>query len=232
MSKAPRLGRPSALGASNYTAALSNIKKLRMQSARVLTSYGLSLAETLDRLFPVDTIAAAHAGRRVTCESIANAGGYKLGNATLLVGYREHTSVLPIHEELLRKDVIDSAAELFAYIEELDMINRQYAVLKHVVTWLDTYGSAGAMRYYFPSVAALCSVELASEPTTFRDPSGVGRIVPLIREAAVTVAAARLLPAEKPVVATGMTLTFAPYTYIRCDDVEVTTDEWNYSVPR
>lgn len=231
MSKAPRLGRPTALGGHPYLAACSKIKSFRTQSARVLTSYRLTTVETLDKLFHHDVVSAAMAGRRVTCESISSSGGYKLGNATLCVAYRERTNLLPIHDAHLRKDVGDSATELFAYIEELDLINRQYAVLKHVLTWLDTNGTLGAMRYYFPSVQSLCNIDMAGDPTNFRDPPGVGKIIPLIREAAVTIAAAQLLPAEKPIVATGMTLLFAPYGYMRYADVEIITDEWNYTVP-
>jgi hypothetical protein len=88
-------------------------------------------------------------------------------------------------------------APLLTYIAAVDETRDRFAVVKHVLEWFQWNATAGALRHYFPAVLSLLPVEYHSEVSNaggaFREPNNLGPMLPLIREAAVTVANALMI---------------------------------------
>lgn len=80
----------------------------------------------------------------------------------------------------------------------------KFAVAMHVLKWLDTHCTAGAMRHYWPSILALAPGAAAvsdSLPRRFNEPATpIAPLLPLLRESATTITMALLVKAniEKP----------------------------------
>lgn len=98
-------------------------------------------------------------------------------------------------------------------------VSEPWAVVAHVVAWLNRHATPGAFVYYFPQIKALCPVEWGVTPR-FREPANIGPLLPLIRRAAATVATGLLLP-DAPLVVGRSTL-FILSQDIHVDDVYLT----------
>lgn len=104
-------------------------------------------------------------------------------------------------------DEVDGAP-LIKVVDELRAVHYDCAVVRHVLHWMDENCTMGAMRYYWPSVAALApGFELGECPVSFRDPYGIHDMLPLIRDAARVVAAMQMLP-DKTNTREGLSVTF------------------------
>jgi hypothetical protein len=80
----------------------------------------------------------------------------------------------------------------------------KWAKVQYVLAWMDKFATASAIRYYWPAILSILppdsnrvSAELSER---HREPVGISRVMPLIRETAGYVASALLIPedVEKP----------------------------------
>ena len=93
-------------------------------------------------------------------------------------------------------------------IQDIRLIHIQFNCLRGVLEWLDKNATAGAIKYYFPSVGALIpsgySAFHRADGIRYKEPQGITTIVPEMRSAAALIASALLLPkpadTDKPIV--------------------------------
>ena len=83
-------------------------------------------------------------------------------------------------------------------IQDIRLTHIQFDCLRGVLEWLDKHATAGAIKYYFPSVAALIpaidSTFHRADGIRYKEPQGITAIVPEMRSAAALIASALLLP--------------------------------------
>ena len=89
--------------------------------------------------------------------------------------------------------------ELAEGIETISGIWEKWAAVIHVLKWFNKNATAGAIRAIWPAVLELCKdspalKDLAVAPARYQEPSGLSKILPLVRETAGTVASLTLMP--------------------------------------
>lgn len=91
-----------------------------------------------------------------------------------------------------------SAAPLIAISQRIKELAAQWAMVSHVLEWLDKNATAGAIRYYWPAVMSLIPPENSGKiaidlSDRHREPIGISKLIPMIRETAGIVASGLLL---------------------------------------
>lgn len=147
-------------------------------------------------LFDPEDIALLRRAAGLSVETIGYGHRWQICNDLLVsnINFKEKGIFPPRHVHL------QQGCELLQiYIEKARDIIQQFGVVKHVFDWLNANATAGAVRYYWPSILSLVPDEardaFAVKSTRFRDPPGIERLLSLMRESAGTVGAANLLPA-------------------------------------
>jgi hypothetical protein len=229
------IGTPTALGASWRDAAIATIEQMAQRTYATLYSYTPSVDDTIRMLFTPDTIQKAMDAYGIV-EALGSVRQYKLAEqATLGVNYdKSLMKCLPIKAANM---VLQPSVEpLKAHIDELGAMRAKFAEAKHVVQWLDRYATLGAIRYYFPSVMQLIPqcpavAQMQSLPSRHKEPDGISALLQPIRDAAATLAAAALLPAEAKIRNnTGLWLTFDAHRLDTNTGLHYTTDATNINI--
>lgn len=195
MGRRRQLGQPSktAMGHAQRAGVFRKLDELRDTVITATVNFGeINQAEIIDFLFDADT-------RRILREAYGKvAGSPSWATFPLFPAVSVRLDVWD-HEGLAcpRSDAINvdmtKAADFYESVLAANKIVEDYAMVKHVVAWLDEHASANAIRHYFPSVLALLPAdhnvpyELSDR---FIEPTGVGRLLPLIRESIPVVASA------------------------------------------
>jgi hypothetical protein len=123
-------------------------------------------------------------------------GSYKIAEGTNLELEFESVNMLAPKEEMFILHEQGLGVPLLAAIEEIRAIKSKFDLAEHVLDWLDRHVTAGAMRYYWPTVLSLApqAPTLAGEiPSRHNTPDNIAPFLPFIRESAGTIASALML---------------------------------------
>lgn len=206
MSRRKMRGTPpekSAIGVYNIQQALNRVDKFCHAAVEALVAVEFTTDDVVNWMFPPDT-------QRILREAYTMVSSYTSSNLVIqcptpgprtalisLGGWEERKMALPQSNGVDGTLFASSAGPLYALVAAVNAIRNDYAIVRKVLQWLDKNGTAGAFRYYFPSVLALVPDLILGDMTgTHREPEGISPLLPLIRSAASTVASSLLLPAK------------------------------------
>lgn len=187
--------RRSLLG-SQFSGARDRVDYMCHQAAAAMVYADFNKYDVVKWLFNADTRKKlSDAYPLVT--PMAHAMTYSVGHphGAVWIHFRDPD----IHMLAPKDDQVDP--DVTAYQPLLDVmgalleIHRDHALVKHVLEWMDTRASLGAMRYYWPSVASLApDFELGNCPVSYQEPYGIDRMIPLLRKTAQTIAQDLMIP--------------------------------------
>lgn len=213
MSRRSRPTRNSVLG-SAYEGARNTADYLCKQTVAAMVQPDFDKHDVFKWLFSEETRDALATAYKFSSPDV-RARQYKtpsMGAGSVWIDFSEMETLVPSVEVV--EPALLGYPRLIAVMDDVWKISKDFALVKHVLLWLDENGTAGAMRYYFPSVALLTNgFEVGSCPLSFREPYGTEKIVPMIREAARILAQAQLIP-KQTIPQRGLSL---PYTLTTCE---------------
>ena len=127
--------------------------------------------------------------------------GYALHeNVRLFINYK-HLNVPTILPVSFTPD-FERCRPIMAAAQLAQEIHRKYARVRHVLRSFNRNATPGAVRAYWPAVLALCPKApvlqdmMDKAPTRYDTPRDIGRMLPLVRETACTVAGMEMIPAD------------------------------------
>lgn len=224
----------TTLGASGFSAATRKIDELHWSSAQAMLRFDHTFNDVMDWLFDPEVLRIAKESRRVV-EPRMDLEYYSLGS------WREDTRFTIRYKNsiynTIRDEVglikSDASLPLQAFINEADALWRKFTAVQHCLMWLDANATPGAMRYYWPAIMSLAgdnAVFKDIDGSRFKEPDGIGPMLPMLRETASTVASALLLSQERVVKPDNMVLTFDSVAYTHESGVKIKTDTKTYSL--
>lgn len=226
---------PSALGDGHVESAVGTINQLCQRTVAVMTEYTMTRDETVCALFSPDVLHRAMAATDLI-EPESHVIRYNLdpiGPVNLTINYRDAGAYPPIKESAM---VLQASSDvLVAFIEKVRAIHEQFEELKAVLRWLNRNATPGAIRYYFPTVLALCPqsppiMALQHVPTRYTQPKDINDWMQCIRDASALYAGAQMLPSTaKRRDRESMWLTFTPYEVHR-GPIKFQTDQIIYNL--
>lgn len=201
-----------------FAGAEGTVEAMTYRMAAVMVQADFSRFDVARWLFPEDNrqkLVDAYplAGSDVTNRTYKPAA---LGGVGVWLNFRTEPEIemLTPKQEAEYLDEV-AGAPLIKVVDDLRAVHHDCAVVRHVLQWMDENCTTGAMRYYWPSVAALApDFEMGDCPVSFREPHGIHTMLPLIRDAARTVAAMQLLP-EANTTKDGLSITFYQGSFSR-----------------
>jgi hypothetical protein len=230
-----QLGDRTTLG-GHFTVALQNINKLNERVVAVTAPLAQSAAELLPCMFNAETLDILRKAFPLSVTT-SRTGQYPLAdNMACYVNIdfdrtNPAIAIVPPRANVLHIDPVQGKP-LLDTVEKICKIREKFAVVSHVLSWLDANATPGAMRYYWPTMLALapeCPALNVQAPARFIEPVGVAPLLPLIREAASTVASALLLPADVTFGGRGMTLYFPEQEFTH-SSVEIKASQQAYNL--
>ena len=193
----------SVLSGNHLNIAKAKIERLCQRSIKVMAPFEHDLKTILPWCFSDDTrMTLAHAHSLVKLNlyygGLATTGTYKIvGGVGFSVDFTSIPMLAPT-EELFQVDPV-AGIPLLDAIERIIAIKNKFDLAEHVLNWLDGHVTAGAMRYYWPTVLSLApdAPALKTEaPSRFNTPGNIAPFLPFIRESASTIASALMLSEE------------------------------------
>lgn len=185
----------TALGGCHVQNAKAKLHSLALSAVSASIDFPYKMEEVLPWIFSQEDRDICRAAYGVA-EDPSFGNSYTLTKHTdAYIQFREQR-MLPI--ESSRVTHCEGGSPLLDVCATIEQISLDFGVATYVVNWLDKHATIGAIRYYFPtllSLASECDKLMEATPgMAFREPMGVSRILPLIRRASTTVAAALMLP--------------------------------------
>jgi hypothetical protein len=190
----------SVLGGTHLHNARSKIESLCQRSIKVLAPFEPDMATVLPWCFSDDTrMTLRHAHDLVPHNhygwGLATNGTYRITEGTEITFEFEQMSMLAPKPEMFNVDPV-AGQPLLDAIHQIQVIKSKFDLAEHVLNWLDEHVTAGAMRYYWPTVLSLAPLAptLGGEiPSRFNTPGNITPFLPFIRESASTIASALML---------------------------------------
>lgn len=228
----------SLLG-SHFSSANVLIRDLNNRTAKATTDIPFTQNDVIKWMFPKNTrdkLIAAYP----LAGSYSNQGVYDILSPTtadkIEINFNfENIGMLVPKDSAIKIDLI-KAQPLFDVIHHLCHINGQFALVSHVLQWMDANCTPGAVKYYWPTMLALapqCDALHGSAPKRFQQPKNIGAMLPLIRETAAIVATALLIDKDAPYVKKYIDLTLNAGTYMYpCNggDVKIDVEQHYYNL--
>lgn len=186
----------SLLG-SQFSAARDRVDYLCHQAAAAMVHADFDKFDAVRWLFSLDTRQKLTAAYPLA-PSNYSAMSYTVPTAEhgkVWIGFKDpDIQMLVPHDKMVDPDVT-AYQPLLDVMDTLWEIHRDHALVKHVLEWMDTRATLGAMRYYWPSVASLApNFELGNCPVSYQEPYGIDSMVPLLRKTAQTIAQDLMIP--------------------------------------
>lgn len=207
----------SVLGGNHLSIARAKIESLCQRSIKVLAPFDPGMNVVLPWCFSQDTIVTlTHANELVSHNSygwgVSTNGTYQITEGTAITFEFAEAHMLAAKGEMFNVDPVTGKPLLDA-IEAIRAIKDKFDLAEHVLNWLDGHVTAGAMRYYWPTVLSLAPLAptLSGEmPSRFNTPDNITPFLPFIRDSASTIASALMLSEDVDInPKKGMALTLA-----------------------
>ena len=203
----------TVLGGNHMHTAKSKIETLCQRSVKVLAPFDHDMKEVWTWCFSDDVrMTLTHANDMVQKNiygwGIATNGSYNLTEGEEIKFDFDFVNSLAPKSELFKFDPV-AGRPLLEAIDQIKLIKKKFDLAEHVLEWLDGNVTAGAMRYYWPTVLSLApnAPAMATDaPTRFNTPGNITPFLPFIRDAASTIASALLLSEETDIKTRGMEL--------------------------
>ena len=202
---------------------LASIITARNRYIAQMCHWNQSATQVLTSLFDKETLAACKTGWD-HCTDYNRIGKpiYDLPSNVTISLPCEHLELLSPRAEYMRPPFL-ALPLLASYCQQVRDIMFNFAKVEHVFKWFnEDNASAAALRSYCPWVMSLMQTTDHKYFTSerFKEPDKLGKMLPLIREAAGTMAAALLIQGDPPgqLEMEGMTLTF---TVTKIDEIMV-----------
>src|ERR1035437_25633 len=191
----------SVLGGNHLNIARAKIERLCQRSIKVLAPFEHDMMTVLPWCFSEDTRPTLqHANDLVQHNvygwGVATQAEYKIAEGTGIHFDFSTIKMLAPKAEMFTLDPVFGGQPLLDAIEQITAIKNKFDLAEHVLNWLDSHVTAGAMRYYWPTVLSLApgAPALATEaPSRFNTPGNITPFLPFIRDSASTIASALLL---------------------------------------
>ena len=188
------------IGPQQLHIARNKIESLCQRSVKVMAPFDHDLQAVLPWCFSDDTLKTLRHTWDLIPHNLygmgaSTSGSYKLGDVTALIIDFASVSMLAPKGEMFDLSVFQGQPLLDA-VKNILAIKAKFDTAEHVLTWLDSHATAGAIRYYWPAVLSLApeaTALKAEAPSRFLQPDGIAPLLPAIREAAGTIASALLL---------------------------------------
>ena len=197
----------SALGATAVTAAVTRLTLLKDRMVKEFHPWPWSGQEVIEMCFPEEVrVHMARAFELAADQYTYHDYWIVAQRFKVHIPYQFWGAMLAINQEQFTPTV-----DMVQWYKDVAATLDDWAVAKHVLLWLDEHASTGAIRNYFPVVVSLLDPQDRDklEANRFRDPDGLGPMLPLIRRASNVVASAHLLPETREREEHGMTVTFS-----------------------
>jgi hypothetical protein len=231
---------PSALGDNHVDAAIGTINTLCQRTVQALTEYTPTRDETIRMLLPQEMLDRALAAKElIEPDSLIMEYDTVAPDVSLNLDYRDDnyqkTGYYPPINEGGGLVLQAGHEKLLTFIEGVRTIHHQFEELKAVLRWLNRNATPGAIRYYFPTVLALCPdsppvKDLQHVPSRYHQPAGIGDWMQSIKDASACFASTQMLPGsavKRP--REKMWLTFSGTIVKRGDIAAFTTDNITYN---
>lgn len=223
---------PASIGDNHVDSAGIEINRLMQKAVTVLTEYNPTREKTIEMLFTDSQIARSCNARGLVTPS-GYCRSYSIHGATLSIDYNE-ALCLPIDESAMMMQT-NLIPPLLAFIRDVKAIYYQYEEVKACLRWLNRNATAGAVRFYWPTVLKLCPnapsmAALQGVPSRYAEPHGIGDRLQMLRDTATTMAGAAMLPTDAEVrVRNKMWLTFQARVVER-EGYSFTTDSLTFNI--
>jgi hypothetical protein len=204
----------TVLGGNHLHTAKIKIERLCQRSIKVLAPFEHDLAAVLPWCFSENTRGTlTHAYALIEVPQyyggISTQGSYQHTEGTAVNFDFKPLHMLAPKKEMFNIDPV-TGKPLLDIIDQIKVIKNKFDLAEHVLTWLDGHVTAGAMRYYWPTVLSLAPEAptlTAEAPSRFNTPGNITPFLPFIRDAASTIASALMLAEDVEILANkGMTL--------------------------
>ena len=190
----------SVLGGNHLHVARAKIESLCQRSIKVMAPFEHDMATVLPWCFSDDTrMTLKHAHELIQHNSygwgVATQAAYQITEGTQINLDFATLKMLAPKVEMFRVDP-DTGIPLLDAIEHIIAIKHKFDLAEHVLCWLDEHVTAGAMRYYWPTVLSLAPQAptlMGEVPTRFNTPGNITPFLPSIRDAASTIASTLML---------------------------------------
>jgi hypothetical protein len=188
-------GRASALG-KKYPLAMSTITALTDNVVYAMVRPEFTMSEVISSLFDKDVLSLLQIAAAVARDNNTSAK-YILDEATVTIVFdRDYPPMLaPAQSQVLPQH---PNSPLMQAIDAVRAIHFEFGAVAHVCEWLNYNATPAAIRYYWPTMAALVPGGLDTLPEgvphKFTDVPGIADYLPLIKQTAGSVAAALLCP--------------------------------------
>jgi len=205
----------SVLGGTHLHNAKAKIESLCQRSIKVLAPFEHDMEAVLPWCFSDDTrMTLKHAHNLIQRNTygwgVATQAAYQIAEGTAIHLDVESVKMLAPKAEMFQLNEQGLGVPLLDAIDQIRVIKNKFDLAEHVLDWLDGHVTAGAMRYYWPTVLSLApqAPTLAGEvPTRFNTPGNITPFLPFIRESAGTIASALMLAEDVDInTNSGMTL--------------------------
>ncbi len=194
----------SVLGNYRFARATITIAELKDRCVMHTVDFPLTAEQLIKGMFPAQVIEDARRGYAVVPANSTYQSrmvSYDLGAAALSLSegaWDKLHMLAPAPKFCYPLD--QYPPEVLTFLQAVEKIETEFAVVQSVLEWMDQYATLGAMREYWPTILSLlpghCDDITALKKG--REPQRLGEMLHLIRASASTVASALWLPKEAP----------------------------------
>lgn len=197
-----RRRRPSDPPLNPYCSAEQVLRAKELDVYHATVSPQFTLDDVAHWLFPEEIICKLKAAFPV---SAAYSGDYSLDvqvpsgeKVELFLDFDDIAMQCPKQNIPLFTSESLAAPSILGVLQEIVDINKQFDKVRKVIEWFGEHKvTPGAARYYWPTILSLLPASHAVHETSgdrYREVTGIGEIIPLLRETAGIVASAHLCP--------------------------------------
>lgn len=182
--------------------ANDNLNKLEARMVDITLTRNFVPSDVVKWLFPqpvIDKMTAAHGFVNCSYDKVSyEIEPPHLGQFALLFSFDRFKMVAPASSciQMLGGRSIDFG--ILIALAEVKGIVAKFNHLRELLTWFNNNATAGAIKYYFPAMAALIpegdSAFHRADGIRYKEPQGISSHLSAIRDAAALIASAMLLP--------------------------------------
>jgi hypothetical protein len=195
-------GYRASIGDGPVDVACARLDKAVCIEARMITDRVFMTDTVASWLFPDDLIALLKQASPYVDPS-SQTGSYEplRGAHMPSVNMRFDQSDYPPPTALALRPYQDRIVPLEDMICAVNVLRQKYGAVKHLLRWFNRNATPAAVRTYWPSVLTLCKdspigKDYPDVPSRYTVPTDIGKVLPLIRDTAATVAMMQMLPAD------------------------------------
>ncbi len=182
--------------ANPFIKALAAIDERELQVVHAMTQPNFTLNDVIKWMFPEDTLRILKEAHGVVQEYYNKIVNISIAKTTFSIDVEATGIAVPVSEAISTQE--HCHVEIMGYSEDVHNIHQQFNKVRDVVKWFGEHNvTTAAAVYYWPTILCLLPADHDVHNTNgvrYREVTGIGEIIPLLRETAGIIAGAALCP--------------------------------------